>query len=76
MLTVKEALSSDWQQTKLRLPQNLRLRAGRRLAEVEIVTTGRSVPPELVALANLVTEMRPERHYYEPVVPARRGLGW
>jgi len=63
-------------QTKLRLLQNLRLREGRRLPEVEIVATGRSAPPELVALANLVTEMRPVKHYYEPGAPARGGIEW
>jgi cob(I)alamin adenosyltransferase len=43
---------------------------------VEIVATGRAAPPELVALADLVTEMRPLKHYYEAGVPARRGIEW
>ena len=43
---------------------------------VEVVLTGRQAPPELVELADLVTEMRPVKHYYELGVPARRGIEW
>jgi cob(I)alamin adenosyltransferase len=43
---------------------------------VEVVLTGRQAPPELVELADLVTEMRPIKHYYEVGVKARRGIEW
>jgi cob(I)alamin adenosyltransferase len=43
---------------------------------VEVVLTGRQAPPELVELADLVTEMRPVKHYYEAGVAARRGIEW
>jgi len=43
---------------------------------VEVVLTGRQAPPELVELADLVTEMRPLKHYYEAGVKARRGIEW
>ncbi|MDP3182879.1 MAG: cob(I)yrinic acid a,c-diamide adenosyltransferase [Desulfobaccales bacterium] len=43
---------------------------------VEVVLTGRQAPPELLALADLVTEMRPLKHYYEAGVKARRGIEW
>jgi cob(I)alamin adenosyltransferase len=43
---------------------------------VEVVLTGRQAPPELLELADLVTEMRPLKHYYEAGVPARRGIEW
>ena len=43
---------------------------------VEVVLTGRQAPPEVVALADLVTEMRPLKHYYQAGVPARRGIEW
>ena len=43
---------------------------------VEVVFTGRNAPPELVELADLVTEMRPVKHYYEAGVKARRGIEW
>ncbi len=43
---------------------------------VEVVLTGRSAPPELLAAADLVTEMRPVKHYYEAGVKARRGIEW
>ena len=48
----------------------------RRPPWVEMVLTGRQAPPELVELADLVTEMRPLKHYYEAGVPARRGIEW
>jgi len=43
---------------------------------VEVVLTGRQAPPELMAAADLVTEMRPLKHYYDAGVPARRGIEW
>jgi cob(I)alamin adenosyltransferase len=43
---------------------------------VEVVLTGRAAPPELVDLADLVTEMRPVKHYFEAGVKARRGIEW
>jgi cob(I)alamin adenosyltransferase len=43
---------------------------------MEVVLTGRQAPPELVELADLVTEMRPVKHYYAAGVPARRGIEW
>jgi cob(I)alamin adenosyltransferase len=43
---------------------------------VEVVLTGRQAPPELIEMADLVTEMRPLKHYYEAGVPARRGIEW
>ena len=39
----------------------------------EVVTTGRGAPTELLAAADLVTEMTAVRHPY-PDVPARRGV--
>ena len=36
--------------------------------------TGRNAPPELVDLADTVTEMRKVKHAYETGVRARRGL--
>ena len=48
----------------------------RRPPWVEVVLTGRQAPPELVELADLVTEMRPVKHYYEVGVKARRGIEW
>ena len=43
---------------------------------VEVVLTGRDAPSELVDLADLVTEMRPVKHYFEAGVKARRGIEW
>ncbi len=43
-------------------------------AEVELVITGRRAPDELVAAADLVTEMRLVRHYFDDGVHAREGI--
>ena len=48
----------------------------RRPPGVEVVLTGRQAPPELVEMADLVTEMRPVKHYYQAGVKARRGIEW
>ena len=41
---------------------------------VELVVTGRGASDEVMAAADLVTEMREVRHYYRDGVPARRGI--
>jgi cob(I)alamin adenosyltransferase len=41
---------------------------------VEAVVTGRDAPPELVERADLVTEMRAVKHYYDRGVRGRRGI--
>ena len=43
-------------------------------ANMEIVLTGRRANPELVALAHLVTEMKPIKHYFDMGVMARQGI--
>jgi cob(I)alamin adenosyltransferase len=40
----------------------------------ELVLTGRAAPDELVALADLVTEMRPVKHYMDAGIKARKGI--
>jgi len=42
--------------------------------ETEIILTGRNAPPELIHLADLVTEMKMHKHYFYKGVPARRGV--
>ncbi len=48
----------------------------RRPPHVEVVLTGRQAPPELLELADLVTEMRPVKHYFQGGVRARMGIEW
>lgn len=43
-------------------------------AAVELVITGRRAPDELIAAADLATEMRPLKHYYDAGVEAREGI--
>lgn len=41
---------------------------------VEVVVTGRKAEPKLLTLADLVTEMREVKHYYQQGVAARAGI--
>ncbi len=41
---------------------------------VELVITGRDADPKVVALADLVTEMKEIKHYYKRGVQARQGI--
>ncbi len=41
---------------------------------VELVLTGRRAPEELIARADLVTEMREVKHPYRRGIPARKGI--
>ncbi len=42
--------------------------------EVHVVITGRDCPPEIVALADTVSEVRKVKHAYEAGIPAQRGI--
>lgn len=43
-------------------------------SETELVITGRYAPPELIEKADLITEMKEIRHYYQKDVKARKGI--
>ncbi len=43
-------------------------------ADVELIFTGRYCPNELIEKADLVTEMKEVKHYYENGILARRGI--
>ncbi len=45
-----------------------------RPAAVELVLTGRHAHPDLIRRADLVTEMRPIKHYYDEGLQARCGI--
>ncbi|MGB4600754.1 MAG: cob(I)yrinic acid a,c-diamide adenosyltransferase [Trichlorobacter sp.] len=42
--------------------------------QMELVITGRNAHEQLIAAADLVTEMREIKHYYKAGVPARTGI--
>lgn len=42
--------------------------------KIEVVMTGRNAPQELVDAADLVTEMKEIKHYYQQGVLARKGI--
>ena len=46
----------------------------RKAPHTEVILTGRHAPPDLLARADLVTEMREEKHYYAAGIPAREGI--
>lgn len=41
---------------------------------MHLVITGRNAKPEIVEIADLVTEMKPVKHYYDEGVPAVLGI--
>lgn len=43
-------------------------------AKLELVLTGRHANPQVMELADLVTEMKELKHYYQQGVPAREGI--
>lgn len=45
-----------------------------RPAQVHVVLTGRRCPPELIALADTVTEMTLVKHAFKAGIPAQRGI--
>lgn len=45
-----------------------------RAENVEIVLTGRGATPELIEIADLVTEMKEIKHYYTKGLEARKGI--
>jgi cob(I)alamin adenosyltransferase len=42
--------------------------------ETELVITGRGAPVQIIEKADLVTEMKPVKHYFQKGVPARVGI--
>jgi cob(I)alamin adenosyltransferase len=42
--------------------------------ETEIIITGRYAPPELIDIADLVTDMQEIKHYYSKGIKARKGI--
>ncbi|MDR0616170.1 MAG: cob(I)yrinic acid a,c-diamide adenosyltransferase [Synergistaceae bacterium] len=48
--------------------------AKERPRDTELVITGRGAPASLIELADLVTEMREVKHYYQKGILARRGI--
>jgi cob(I)alamin adenosyltransferase len=47
---------------------------GARPSHVHVVITGRNAPDELVAMADLVTEMKSIKHPFEKGIPAKPGI--
>ena len=41
---------------------------------LEIILTGRHAPKKVIEIADLVTEMRKVKHYYEKGVKSRKGI--
>jgi cob(I)alamin adenosyltransferase len=43
-------------------------------SHVEVIMTGRGATPELIEMADLVSEMRLIKHPYDKAIPARKGI--
>jgi len=43
-------------------------------SNIELVITGRYAPPSIIELADLVTEMKEIKHYYQKGITARKGI--
>ena len=46
----------------------------KRKEHVEVIVTGRYAPQELIEMADLVTEMKEIKHYYNKGIEARQGI--
>lgn len=42
--------------------------------DIELILTGRSACPEVLKIADLVSEVREKKHYYKNGIPARKGI--
>ncbi|RKY70289.1 MAG: cob(I)yrinic acid a,c-diamide adenosyltransferase [Candidatus Latescibacterota bacterium] len=47
---------------------------GEKPSSMEVICTGRRAPGKLLELADLITEMKAVKHYYEAGIPARTGI--
>lgn len=47
---------------------------GKKQPHTHLILTGRGAPPELVAMADMVTTMESTKHPYQAGVPAQKGL--
>lgn len=54
--------------------EDLRRLIGQRDPNAEIVLTGRGATPDLIAMADLVTEMKSVKHPFDSGISARRGI--
>jgi cob(I)alamin adenosyltransferase len=42
--------------------------------KLHLIVTGRNAHPELISIADMVTEMRSIKHPYDSGLPARKGI--
>ena len=54
--------------------EDIRNLVDRRDKQVELIMTGRGATPELIDMADLVTEMKNLKHPFDKGIPARRGI--
>lgn len=48
----------------------------KRATDLELILTGRGLPPSLAEAADLITEMRMVKHYFQKGTLAREGIEW
>lgn len=59
---------------KLITPSEVIEAVNSRAEHVEVVLTGRYAPKEIIEIADLVTEMKEIKHYYQKGIIARKGI--
>jgi cob(I)alamin adenosyltransferase len=72
-LVVLDEVNVAYSLGMISLPEILALAAARG-DRTELVMTGRGAPPELLKIADLVTEMREVKHYFKTGLKARKGI--
>jgi len=72
MVILDEANIATWY--KLFSPDELVELVRSKPESVELIITGRNADPKVIALADLVTEMKEIKHYYHRGVQARAGI--
>ena len=72
MVILDEANIATWY--KLFSPDELVELVRSKPESVELIITGRNADPKVIALADLVTEMKEIKHYYSQGVQARAGI--
>ncbi len=60
--------------TKLLSTEEILALIKQRPRHLELVLTGRYCPPEVMELADLITDMRASKHYFDQGLDARRGI--
>ena len=71
IIVLDEILNALWLKM---LPLKSVIAMLKKRGNTEVILTGRGLPPEIAAIADLVTEMREVKHYFTKGILARKGV--